>query len=97
MTEPSPYQKTSEDALKHFVAIAKEPDHKFLDYNCLVWCGQLHVERVFRIVQHIREKPRSVKGKINDEVRRKILEIMSNDDLKLLSSAERKAVIQYLG
>lgn len=97
VTEPSPYQETNEEALKHFVAIAKDPDHKFLDHNSLVWCGQLHVERVYNIVQHIRERPRSIKGKISNQVRQEILKIMSNGSLKLLSEKQRQGVLNYLG
>jgi len=96
VTQPSRYQEKNNEALNHFVRIAKEPDHRFLDYDSLVWCGELHAERNFNIVQHIREKPRSIKAKISDEVRQEILNIMSNDSLKLLSESQRQGIIKYL-
>ena len=96
-TQPSPYQKRNEEALKHFVPIAREPDHRFLDYNSVIWCGQLYPERIYNIAQHVKEKRNSVKGKISNEVRRKILEKMGDDTLKLLTEDQRRDVLNYLG
>lgn len=97
VTEPSPFQKDNEESLRNFVPIAKEPNHPFLAYDSLVWCGQLHVERIQNIAQHVRVKPKDIKGKIDDETRKKILQKMNDKTLKLLSDEQRKRVIKYLG
>jgi hypothetical protein len=95
-TEPSPWQKRHLESLKHFVDIDKK-NHPFLDYNSVVYCGELHSERMFNISQQVKEKRAKIRTIISDDVRARILKIMRDKSLKMLSDEERDAVIKYLG
>ena len=95
-TQPSPWQKTKPEQLKHFVKIDQK-NHTFLKYDSVIFCGQLHAERIYNISQHVREKSGDVKDKISENVRARILGIVRDKTLKLLSEEERAAITKYLG
>ena len=93
-TEPSPWQKKNKKALKRFVDIDKS-SHPCLRYDSVIYCGELHAERVLKIQQHVREKPKDLKTKISDSVQAEILKRVAVSDV--LSPDEKAAVIAYLG